>query len=164
MWCIRSVIGSLALLALNACAGEPIVGPSVMGLPGQGKSFEDFWQDDSLCQQYATQKAGEWSEAVAVNDVAVDRTSNPTAGSVISASDARTAGKNPQRRYDTSYVRCMYASGNTVQAVPPVHAGYPYGYVRYRSGWYGPPYGYGASIIVDGGWGWGPGWYHHFSG
>jgi hypothetical protein len=135
-----------------------------MMLPGQGKSVEDLREDDRLCQLYAAHSVVEQSRAVAANSANADTAPNLMAGSLGGGIDRRSASQNPQRRYDASYTRCMYASGNTVQAVPPVHSGYPYGYVRYPSGWYGPPYGYGGTIIVDGGWGWGPGWYHHFSG
>src|SRR4051794_13141815 len=139
MWCVRLVIGSLALIALNACAAGPVLGPSVMTLPGQGKNVEDLREDDRLCQLYAAHNVNEQSRAVAANSATADTAPNLMAGSLGGRIDTRPASQNPQRRYDASYTRCMYAGGNTVQTVPPVHAGYPYGYVRYPSGWYGPP-------------------------
>ncbi|HKT97172.1 MAG TPA: hypothetical protein VJS30_11645, partial [Paraburkholderia sp.] len=50
-----------ALLAaagfLSACAVVP-TGPSVMALPGTGKSFDQFRNDDYNCRQFAFQQVG----------------------------------------------------------------------------------------------------------
>src|SRR5437773_1094743 len=48
--------GVLALvftLSLGACATVPL-GPSVMVLPGTGKSFDQFQADDAGCRQWAS--------------------------------------------------------------------------------------------------------------
>ena len=42
---------------LGACASVP-TGPSVMVLPGGGKSFEQFQADDGTCRQWAQQQTG----------------------------------------------------------------------------------------------------------
>ena len=47
---------SLAAL-LGACAYLP-TGPSVMALPGTGKSFDQFRADDGSCRQYAFEQSG----------------------------------------------------------------------------------------------------------
>src|SRR2546422_1246236 len=52
--------GVLALvftLSLGACATVPL-GPSVMVLPGTGKSFDQFQADDAVCRQWASVQAG----------------------------------------------------------------------------------------------------------
>src|SRR5678816_677344 len=46
---------AIALL-LTACASAP-TGPSVMVLPGSGKSFEQFQAEDAACRQWAAQQA-----------------------------------------------------------------------------------------------------------
>ncbi len=40
-------------LALSACAHYP-VGPSLMVLPGTGKDFSRFQDDDAMCRDYAS--------------------------------------------------------------------------------------------------------------
>ena len=47
------VIGRL----LTGCA-TTVGGPSVMVLPGAGKSFEQFRTDDLVCRQWAAQQTG----------------------------------------------------------------------------------------------------------
>src|SRR5438034_2463456 len=52
--------GALALVftfSLGACATVPL-GPSVMVLPGTGKSFDQFQADDAVCRQWASQQTG----------------------------------------------------------------------------------------------------------
>ena len=52
------VPAALALAGLlGACAYMP-TGPSVMALPGTGKSFDQFRADDANCRQYAFQQSG----------------------------------------------------------------------------------------------------------
>src|SRR2546425_8675952 len=46
-----------AVLVLSACATVP-TGPTVMVLPGNGKSFEQFQGDDAICKQWAFQQTG----------------------------------------------------------------------------------------------------------
>ena len=47
----------VALLTLAACTTIP-TGPSVMVLPGTGKSFDQFRADDADCRQYAQGQIG----------------------------------------------------------------------------------------------------------
>ena len=58
-------------LALDACVVPPPPGPSVMALPGQGKNFEAFQQDDVFCRQYAWQQTGGASPGAAASQSAV---------------------------------------------------------------------------------------------
>jgi hypothetical protein len=156
-----------------------------MALPAQGKSFEAFQQDDSICRGYATQQTGGASAAQAANDSAVGSAVVGTAvgaglgaalgsvggavgagaaiggaagllaGSAIGANNAQAAGGNVQGRYDTAYTQCMYSKGNTVQSAPGGYAG---GY-GYPPGYYPAPYyGYGPGYYgpaVVVGGGWG---------
>jgi hypothetical protein len=145
-----------ATLSLGACAVPPPAGPSVMALPGQGKNFEAFQQDDAACRQYAMQQTGGASpEAAATQSgvgsaivgtalgaaagaaigslggaagagAAIGGATGLLAGSAIGANNAAAAYGGVQQLYDVSYTQCMYAHGDTVQAPPSGYASYPY--------------------------------------
>ena len=53
----RRVASLTALLLLAACATFP-TGPSVMSLPGTGRSFDQFRADDADCRQFAAGQTG----------------------------------------------------------------------------------------------------------
>jgi hypothetical protein len=136
------IISSLALLALAGCVTLP-TGPSVRVLPGQGKPFEQFQVDDAVCRQWAERSIGispqETVSRSAVSGAVVGTAigagvgallgaaaGNPGAGAAIGAgsgllvgtasgADAgNISGWEAQRRYDNTYVQCMYAKGNQV--------------------------------------------------
>lgn len=48
-----TAMGLLATLSLGACTVAPPTGPSVVAMPGQGKSWDEFRQDDAYCRNYA---------------------------------------------------------------------------------------------------------------
>ena len=127
-------------LSLAACVSLPPEGPSVMALPGSGRSFEQFRADDALCRDYARQAispkttetaavdAGVASAALgtavgAAVGAAVDGSSGAAVGagvgllfgtaSGVAAGNASTYAL--QQRYDQNYVQCMYARGQKVQ-------------------------------------------------
>lgn len=136
------IISSLALLALAGCVTLP-TGPSVRVLPGQGKPFEQFQVDDAVCRQWAERSIG-ISPQETVNQSAVSgavvgtaigagvgallgaAAGNPGAGAAIGAGSGllvgtasgaeagNISGWEAQRRYDNTYVQCMYAKGNQV--------------------------------------------------
>lgn len=81
-------VGLVGLLTLGACGTTLPVGPSVMALPNQGKSFEAFQQDDVVCREYAALQSG-----------------SVTQGSI-------------QGYYDAAYAQCMYSKGDSVQSAP----------------------------------------------
>lgn len=91
-----AVLGAVTALLLPACLTAP-VRPSVMVLPGSGKSIEQFQVDDLACQQWATQQTA----------------------SARSAADA--SGGSAQGRYDIAYMQCMFAKGHRI----PVRRGSP---------------------------------------
>src|SRR5687768_6534155 len=47
----------LVLTSLTACVSMP-TGPSMMALPGTGRSFDEFRYDDYLCRQFASDQVG----------------------------------------------------------------------------------------------------------
>jgi hypothetical protein len=149
----------------------PPASPNVMALAGKDKSFEAFQADDTACRQYASAQIGNDSPgnataAVAFGDVVLGSalgaaagaaigtaTGTPGTGTVLGAASglliggtlavggAQMSGDALQRRYDMSYVQCMYAKGEIV----PTHY-IPDGY--YYFGW---PYPAGTQPVTVGG-------------
>lgn len=137
--------GLCTALGLSACAHMPS-GPSVMALPGTGLSFEQFRQDDYLCQDYAARQVGatpnqasadsQIGSAVAGSAVgaaagaalgggggaAIGAGTGLVAGSIVGSGESRRAGYATQRGYDNAYVQCMYGKGHRV----PVSGGFSY--------------------------------------
>jgi hypothetical protein len=141
---VKEIATLCGALALGACAVAPPAGPTVMALPGQGKDFTAFQQDDALCRQFAAARTGGTTPAEGANSSlassAVAGTllgaaagaaigaavGNPAAGAAIGAgsglflggaSGASAAGYSAatiQQAYDMSYVQCMYAKGDSV--------------------------------------------------
>lgn len=128
----------VALLMLGACTTIP-TGPSVMALPGTGKSFDQFRGDDADCRQFAFSQVG----GATANETAVESGMKSAtvgaavgalagaamggrqgagvgagvgllAGSAAGAGAGQTSGYGSQRRYDNAYIQCMYAKGDRV--------------------------------------------------
>jgi hypothetical protein len=143
MNCLLRFSSLIALAILAACATVPS-GPSVMALPGTGKSFDQFRADDYDCRQYASAQVGGATPNQAAADsgvrsAAIGTAVGAAAGAAIDGSSGAAAGAgvglmvgalagtgaaqgsayNTQRRYDIGYVQCMYAKGHKV----PVPAG-----------------------------------------
>ncbi|MCX8086832.1 MAG: glycine zipper family protein [Rhodocyclaceae bacterium] len=125
-------------LLLAACATAPSA-PTVMVLPGTGRSFDDFRADDYACRAYALQQIGGEAGARAANeaalrDAAVGAGIGALAGALIGGRDGASVGAGMgvivgsmsgaeasersgyggQRQYDIAYVQCMYAKGHRV--------------------------------------------------
>jgi len=133
----------VVIVSLGACATMP-TGPSVMSLPGDGKSFEEFRADDAVCRQFAFEQVGGMSGQQAaqnsqVTSAVVGTVLGAAAGAAIgSASGDMGAGAaigggagllygsavgssyasgsyyETQRRYDHAYLQCMYMKGNQI--------------------------------------------------
>src|SRR5215813_3387991 len=149
-------IGFATAVALGGCGVAPPSGPSVMVLPSEGKTFAQFQHEDATCRQYASQQIGYGSPAQAANESAVGSAALGTIlgaglgaligaaghdagegaaigagsglllGSAWGANAAYASGAALQQRYDTSYLQCMYASGNSMPAPPHPYGAYPY--------------------------------------
>jgi hypothetical protein len=130
---------SLGLLALIAgCTSIP-TGPSVMALPGSGKSFEQFRYDDGECRGFAQEQTGPATAQQAGMNSGVATAAVGTAigaaagaalgghggagagaatgllfGSAAGLGTAQTSSYNVQTRYNNAYTQCMYAKGNRV--------------------------------------------------
>ena len=132
----------LVTLFTGACVSVPS-GPSVMVLPGSGKPFDQFQNDDADCRQFASQQVGTTvNESGAKNTAtgavlgtvigaalgaaigaavgspatgaAVGAGTGLFGGTAVGSGNAQAAQGSVQRRYDASYVQCMYARGNQV--------------------------------------------------
>jgi hypothetical protein len=129
-----------ASLLLGACVSMP-KGPSVMVLPGTGKSFDQFRYDDVECRQFADVQIGGTSPSDAAADsaaksavvgtvvgaaagaalggrsgAAVGAGGGLLVGSAAGAGAGETSAYGLQRRYDYAYMQCMYAKGHRVPA------------------------------------------------
>ena len=140
---VLKLLSFVMTATLTACATMP-TGPSVMSLPGTGKSFEEFRVDDAVCRQFAFEQIGgmtaqQAGQSSAVTSAAVGTVLGAAAGAAIGsvsgdmgAGAAIGAGSGllfgsavgsgyasasyyeNQRRYDNAYIQCMYAKGNRV--------------------------------------------------
>jgi hypothetical protein len=127
-----------AISSLAACTSIP-TGPSMMALPGSGRSFEQFRYDDYYCRQFASEQIGgttpnqaSISTSVASAAVgagigaaagaalgggrgaAIGAGTGLVAGSLAGTHTASAPGYASQQRYDTGYVQCMYGKGHRV--------------------------------------------------
>lgn len=153
----KAIGASLAALAMLAgCVTQP-AGPDIAAMPGKGKAWADFQQDDAACRDFANGRVA--GRAQTANDHAilsaiigaglgaalggaiggghgagVGAAAGGVAGSAYGANQSGWAQGGIQRQYDIAYAQCMTAKGNDVQG--------PYSY-RPRPGYYGaPPPGY----------------------
>lgn len=135
---IIKVLLLLVGLSLGACTSMPI-GPSLLVLPGSGRTFEQFQMDDYSCRQFALGQIGGHAPnqaaissglgsaatgaalgaaaGAAINGgagAAVGAGGGLVAGSVAGTETADVSGYLAQQRYDIGYVQCMYAKGHRV--------------------------------------------------
>jgi hypothetical protein len=132
----------LLLAFLSGCATLP-TGPSVNVLPAKGKPFEKFMAEDQTCRNWAQQQLGKptqegYEENVAKGAVvgtavgagagaalgsashhagagaAIGAASGLLLGSLVGNESGMAYGREAQRRYDNSYVQCMYSYGNQI--------------------------------------------------
>jgi hypothetical protein len=129
-------------LLTSACVTVP-TGPSVMVLPGTGKNFDQFQIDDATCRQWAAQQTGTTTGEASTNSTvagaaigtvlgaaagaaigaaagspgtgaAVGAGVGLLGGTAVGANNASASYRTVQRRYDASYMQCMYAKGNQI--------------------------------------------------
>src|ERR1039457_415622 len=132
----------LLLLALTGCATLPS-GPSVNVLPTQRKPFKTFRAEDATCRQWAEQHLGMSAQQTNESNVAtgavagtaigaglgaavgsasghagagalIGAASGLLVGTAAGSSSGQVYGREAQRRYDNSYMQCMYSYGNQV--------------------------------------------------
>ncbi|MEO8717467.1 MAG: hypothetical protein ABI423_04525 [Burkholderiales bacterium] len=133
-----AAIAAGTLLLLAACATAPS-GPSILVLPGESKTFEQFRADDYECRQFASyQVNGTTPDNAAadsgVKSAAVGTAVGAVAGGLIGGRDGAATGagaglifgalggtgaaqssqRGAQQRYDFAFQQCMYAKGHQV--------------------------------------------------
>lgn len=138
MLAIRNFLILLIVCLFTACVHIPS-GPSVMILPGSGKSFDQFRADEYECRQYAYEQVGgnmprQASRMSGVESAVIGAGLGAAAGAAIGgghgaaigagtgllmgglvgSGTATTSGYASQQRYDFSYIQCMYAKGHRV--------------------------------------------------
>jgi hypothetical protein len=129
----------LIVAGVSACTVMPPDEPSVLVLPGTGKSFEQFQADNAICKQFAhEQVAGRTPGSVAadsgVRSTAVGTLLGAAAGAAINGGHGAAVGAGTglalgglsgagaadesaarlQQRYDIGYEQCMYAKGHRI--------------------------------------------------
>jgi len=143
----QSTLIALALLVAGGCATIP-TGPSVAVLPAPGKSFDTFRAEDATCRQWAKQQVGASPEQTYNSNVATGAIAGTAIGTGLGAalgstsgqagegaligaaggllvgasagsSAGQAAGMEAQRRFDNTYVQCMYSYGNQVPGLNP---------------------------------------------
>ena len=133
-------IGVVAL-GIAGCATVPL-GPSVMVLPGNGKTFDQFHLDNGVCREWAMQQTGVKGDVPADSALkgaavgtllgagagaaigaagnnpglgaAVGAGAGLLGGSAVGANQGTSAYRTAQQRYDMAYMQCMYAKGNQI--------------------------------------------------
>lgn len=110
-----------------------------MVLPGTGLSFDQFRNDNAICQQFAfSQVGGTTANQAGMNSgvtsaivgtalgaaagaafgggsgAAIGAGSGLLAGSIVGTGAASSSGYAAQQRYDAAYIQCMYAKGHQV--------------------------------------------------
>ena len=138
MQVIKWILIVIMLCILSACVSLPN-GPSVMTLPGAGKSFDQFRYDDSDCRRYAYEQVGgitprQASQTSGIESAAIGAGLGAAAGAAIAGGGGAAIGAGTgllagglvgsgtasssayvnQQRYDISYIQCMYAKGHRV--------------------------------------------------
>jgi len=133
---VSLVLGTALLL--GACATFP-KGPSLMALPGTGKSSDQFRYDDADCRDFADAQIGGTTPSDAANagtakgaiagtvvgagvgaafggagGAAVGAGFGLLTGVAVGASTGEASAYALQRRYDNAYVQCMYSKGHRV--------------------------------------------------
>jgi outer membrane protein OmpA-like peptidoglycan-associated protein len=139
----------MALLALCGCVSLP-TGPSMIVLPGSGKSFDNFQADDAACRQWAGMQIGQSPQEIANQNTAtgsvagtligaglgaaigaawaapgigaaIGAASGLLVGTAAGANAGQAYGWDAQRRYDFAYQQCMYSKGNQIPGVRRYH-------------------------------------------
>ena len=140
-WILLSAVVSIGLAG---CATFP-TGPTLMVLPGRGRTLEQFQSDDLFCRQWAAQQAGGTSATApeqttaasaagtaggegtrAATSAAVDSSSalgpagagsGLAGGTAVGLDASRAEVGSVQWRYDIAYEQCMYAKGHRIPII-----------------------------------------------
>jgi len=152
------ISASLALMVLVGCQTLP-TGPSVLVFPKAGKPFDQFQMEEGACRRWASQGIGTSTQegsdrntaqgavtgtaigagigallgAASGNagaGAAIGAGSGLLVGTVAGADAGQSYGQEAQRRYDNTYLQCMYSYGNQIPGRVNI---------RRTRGYYAPP-------------------------
>lgn len=128
----------LTTVSLGGCATIPS-GPSILVLPGSGKTFDQFQADNVVCRQFAEAQVGGTGASAALEKsqvksaaagalvggalgaaaaggrgAGIGAASGLAFGSLVGSEAGSSSSSEFQRRYDNAYAQCMYAKGNQI--------------------------------------------------
>src|ERR1700722_15910797 len=129
------------VLILAACAETPM-GPTVQVMPGPGKSFSSFQNDQAVCRQFAEQAVRDQAQGANLRGLGTAALTTAlgagvgaaigggrgagigAAGGALGGAGLGTVGSaNAQRsiqaQYDNAFAACMFSLGNTVPSMGP---------------------------------------------
>lgn len=158
---LKAVAAATIIIGLAGCTVAPPSGPTVVAMPGQGKSFAAFQHDDRLCRGYASehvnpaeaQAAGQNANTTAVAGTLLGAATGALLGaaggnagmgaaagggaglllgSSMAGNQAQGAANSMQARYNVAYAQCMVAHGNRMEGyMNGAGPGYGYPYQGY---------------------------------
>jgi hypothetical protein len=166
----RYGLALLPMLALAACTAAPPSGPTVVAMPGPGKDFATFQQDDAMCRGYAQSQMPEAGQVAAntqnnsVATAAGGTLIGAAAGAALGAAGgnaglgaaigagagllggASVAGGNTQATADSLQGRYDVSYAQCMvghgESIQQPPPGPGYGYYAPPPGYYAPPPGY----------------------
>ena len=143
-------IGAVALLA--GCATTPL-GPTVQAMPGPGKTFSAFQDDNAVCKGFAGDQVKGQADAAnqraagtavlgtvlsaglgaaigsaagsAASGAAIGAASGAVGGTAIGAANNGNDQAMIQQQYDNAYSQCMFAKGEQIPGYAPVASAAP---------------------------------------
>lgn len=133
-----------APLLLAACAQTPM-GPTVNVMPGPGRSFSDFQNDQLVCKNFAEQAvsgqaqnanlrgagvaalgtvlgAGLGAAIGGGHGAAIGAASGALGGTGVGAYSSNSAQGSIQEQYNNAFAQCMYTKGDQVPGFAPIAA------------------------------------------
>lgn len=130
------------LVLLGACAQTPM-GPTIQVMPGPGKSFANFQNDQAICRQFADEAVRDQAQGANLRGLgtaalttvlgaglgaaigggqgaAIGAASGALGGAGLGAFQSSNAQNSIQAQFDNAFAQCMFSLGNTVPATGPM--------------------------------------------
>lgn len=130
------------VLILAACAETPM-GPTVQVMPGPGKSFSSFQNDQAVCRQFAEQAVRDQAQGANLRGLgtaalttvlgaglgaaigggqgaAIGAAGGALGGAGLGAMRTFNVQNSIQAQYDNAFAQCMFSLGNSVPAAGPI--------------------------------------------
>ncbi len=132
----------IPVILLAACAQTPMV-PTVQVLPGPGKSFANFQNDQAVCRQFAQEAVGDQAQGANLHGLGVaalttvlgaglggaigggrgagiGAAAGALGGAGIAGARTSRTQYTIQAQFDAAFVQCMYSLGNSVPSMGPM--------------------------------------------